>query len=512
MMRVHLILVLQYLLPIMVILVGQTFAQEDTLGFNNSTTNTTTGNETTDANSTLPILNTTLGLEPTLSPFVELPLNSTSSPTQVDNENDNVTLTTMPTSSPTMFLLIRPLHNVQVRLFGTYNSSKREELLEVLQSVLEKALYLAMVDYFVPESDKKQLEKQRQQLQSNNLFDHEQKNKNNGTVGVDQGEEQLFQDHSSLSILSKVSLEWTVTNFTVDRSPWYHILQASGTLGFSDYDYTLLQPQTILPLQAKVMATAAGIIDLEQIDLAMKKQNFHFQTSDFIPVEGGTIDEPTASPTVWELLLDDDTMVDGNSGNSLSDRMDEQPEYEESSSSSSSSSSKSVSKATIRTALIVACVVSAIAFGIFVKYLRLKTQQIKKNRLSRKQQQSSMSSSRTMTTKINVEDDDKAASCKGVSPIMTDESVSSSSLSGSSQTADAVPLSLPNDDTIVSSSSRSEDEDDSSRGTTPSPVLLVASSSNDTTVVEKDHGVVASDLEAFEQEEEEGMDEADIWW
>jgi len=496
----------------MVILVGQTFAQEDTLGFNNSTTNTTTGNETTDANSTLPILNTTLGLEPTLSPFVELPLNSTSSPTQVDNENDNVTLTTMPTSSPTMFLLIRPLHNIQVRLFGTYNSSKREELLEVLQSVLEKALYLAMVDYFVPESDKKQLEKQRQQLQSNNLFDHEQKNKNNGTVGVDQEEQPL--PSSSLSILSKVSLEWTVTNFTVDRSPWYHILQASGTLGFSDYDYTLLQPQTILPLQAKVMATAAGIIDLEQIDLAMKKQNFHFQTSDFIPVEGGTIDEPTASPTVWELLLDDDTMVDGNSGNSLSDRMDEQPEYEESSSSSSSSSSKSVSKATIRTALIVACVVSAIAFGIFVKYLRLKTQQIKKNRLSRKQQQSSMSSSRTMTTKINVEDDDKAASCKGVSPIMTDESVSSSSLSGSSQTADAVPLSLPNDDTIISSSSRSEeDDDDSSRGTTPSPVLLVAASSDNTTVVEKDHGVVAADLEAFEEEEEqEGVDEADIWW
>eukprot|EP00526_Cylindrotheca_closterium_P009084 CAMPEP_0113632134 /NCGR_PEP_ID=MMETSP0017_2-20120614/16699_1 /TAXON_ID=2856 /ORGANISM="Cylindrotheca closterium" /LENGTH=508 /DNA_ID=CAMNT_0000542671 /DNA_START=92 /DNA_END=1615 /DNA_ORIENTATION=+ /assembly_acc=CAM_ASM_000147 len=508
MMRVHLILVLQYLLPIMVILVGQTFAQEDTLGFNNSTTNTTTGNETTDANSTLPILNTTLGLEPTLSPFVELPLNSTSSPTQVDNENDNVTLTTMPTSSPTMFLLIRPLHNIQVRLFGTYNSSKREELLEVLQSVLEKALYLAMVDYFVPESDKKQLEKQRQQLQSNNLFDHEQKNKNNGTVGVDQEEQPL--PSSSLSILSKVSLEWTVTNFTVDRSPWYHILQASGTLGFSDYDYTLLQPQTILPLQSKVMTT---LVDLEQIDLAMKKQNFHFQTSDFIPVEGGTIDEPTASPTVWELLLDDDTMVDGNSGNSLSDRMDEQPEYEESSSSSSSSSSKSVSKATIRTALIVACVVSAIAFGIFVKYLRLKTQQIKKNRLSRKQQQSSMSSSRTMTTKINVEDDDKAASCKGVSPIMTDESVSSTSSSSGSQTAAAaaVPLSLPNDDTIVSSSSRSEDEDDSSRGTTPSPVLLVASSSNDTTVVEKDHGVVASDLEAFEQEEEEGMDEADIW-
>mmetsp|Transcript_21221 Transcript_21221/g.52217 ORF Transcript_21221/g.52217 Transcript_21221/m.52217 type:complete len:510 (+) Transcript_21221:170-1699(+) len=509
MMRVHLILVLQYLLPIMVILVGQTFAQEDTLGFNNSTTNTTTGNETTDANSTLPILNTTLGLEPTLSPFVELPLNSTSSPTQVDNENDNVTLTTMPTSSPTMFLLIRPLHNVQVRLFGTYNSSKREELLEVLQSVLEKALYLAMVDYFVPESDKKQLEKQRQQLQSNNLFDHEQKNKNNGTVGVDQEEQPL--PSSSLSILSKVSLEWTVTNFTVDRSPWYHILQASGTLGFSDYDYTLLQPQTILPLQSKVMTT---LVDLEQIDLAMKKQNFHFQTSDFIPVEGGAVDEPTLSPTVWELLLDDDTMVDGNSGNSLSDRMDEQPEYEESSSSSSSSSSKSVSKATIRTALIVACVVSAIAFGIFVKYLKLKTQQIKKNRLSRKQQQSSMSSSRTMTTKINVEDDDKAASCKGVSPIMTDESVSSSSLSGSSQTADAVPLSLPNDDTIISSSSRSEeDDDDSSRGTTPSPVLLVAASSDNTTVVEKDHGVVAADLEAFEEEEEqEGVDEADIWW
>ncbi|CAJ1943219.1 unnamed protein product [Cylindrotheca closterium] len=279
-----------------------------------------------------------------------------------------------PTRDP--FTFRRPLNTVQVRLLGTYSSFKQEELLDSLKILLQNSLYNAMVDYFQVDDESSE---QRP-------FDQQPK------VGK--------------SILSIVSLEWTSTRFQVDGDPYMHILQASGFLGFSQYDYVLLHPQTILPLQEKIMAgdNTTNPISLSKLEFSLRRNHLYFQVLQFITVDDPDEEEdaPSQVPTTWEYDDDDDGdgALDGDDDddeiiNNITDLKDNSTintgsddyldrdyddDYEAKRLKKDSASDK-----TLVIALIVACTVSTLAFAIFLRFVCIKSNRIKNDRLLRKQ-------------------------------------------------------------------------------------------------------------------------------
>ncbi|CAJ1943221.1 unnamed protein product [Cylindrotheca closterium] len=390
---------LQFVLLIALLLViRQAFSQEDDYENPAKANATSTGTP----NITLPgTLNTTL--RPTSSPLL------TKAPSKTNAAQDP---TPCPTAAP--FLLIRPLRNMKVSLFGAYDSSRNDELLILLKSLLEQSLYDAMAKYFVPESDK-------------NEFTTE-------------------QDLSNLSILSKVTLEWTTTMFTFDGDPYHSSLQASGTLAFTSYDYFLLHPQTILSLQEQAMAgnaTTNHRIDLNHMDWLLEQKNLPLQVGQFIMVEAGE-DAPTAAPTTWNLDDDDDIisnvttdLKDDNIRNNRDDFDETGYTY---------GPPKSVSKETIRAVLIVACTLSALAFGLFSRFVAIKSKQIKKDRMVCKQ---------SFAKKEGVQDENNSEASNGdfkatgigMSP-MTDKSVSSGSRTQVPSPNDTMSVSSFSDDSV----------------------------------------------------------------
>jgi len=311
----------------------------------------------------------------------------------------------MPSVAPSLdpFTLRRPLNTVQVRLLGAYDSTKEEELLDSLKIILQDVLFDSMEAYFLPGD-----EGASNASDANNATDTQQQ----------QQQQPIAPDATSQeksSILSTVSLEWTSKTFMVDGDPYLHILQASGNLGFSEYDYTLLHPQFILPLQEQIMSgnfTTANAntttsrssstppISLSKIELSLRRKQFYFQVLQFITVEPEEV-PPTEAPTVWEYVEDDtDGDVDaldtvGNNITHHDDNItmstrsddafyngdgDDDDDYY-----GNEPINKSVGSDTLNIALIVACTVSAAAFAVFLRYVCVKSNQIKKDRMLRKQ-------------------------------------------------------------------------------------------------------------------------------
>jgi len=304
-----------------------------------------------------------------------------------------------------------------------------------LQSVLERALYAAMVNYFVPESDKiKFLERQDE------------------NQALDQVNQNITeQDLLHLSILSKVSLKWTVTNFTTDGDP-YHILQAGGTLGFTRYDYALLHPETILPLQAKVMAgETTKPISLPHIQMALQQKNFYFQVLQFIPIEADDEDSPTLmEPTTPE--SDDDgiftSITDPNDDVAPNTHVGDQNEGDDGDDDDAEADpfNESVGDDTLGTALIVVCSVSAFAFVIFLRFVVIKSKQIQTDRMLRKQSLAKKKKKKDVQDADSdagksKEDDDKATSISTTLSPITDESTASRTPTPVSSPTDTVSLS-----------------------------------------------------------------------
>ncbi|CAJ1943223.1 unnamed protein product [Cylindrotheca closterium] len=372
---------------------------------------------------------------PSMVPTMPPSESPSSQPTNMPSNTPTATTTMEPTESPSTFptitepfLFQRPLQKIQLRLVGALNVARQDELLDTLQGILQTAFYDAMVDSFLDPNIIDDSDGHDSQTDKDTNATAGSNNSTNTTMrrriqqDGDNSTNNSTSTSTTSSILYKVSLEWTFAKFQVNGDPFVHILQASGTLGFTNYDYVLLHPQTILPLQQQVMGLTTtsnddtnnnntinsnnnnnthSIITVSQIELALRRQGFFFQILEFQPLldDDDESMEPSATkaPTPWKLEYDDDDDDDldesDRSGNQTEDTAldtidtleDDADNYDDDDDGDEDDDSIRVSNKTIGIVLIVVCTVSTLAFGIFLRYVCQKSKQIKEDRLARSQ-------------------------------------------------------------------------------------------------------------------------------
>ncbi|KAL3927331.1 MAG: hypothetical protein SGBAC_013128 [Bacillariaceae sp.] len=396
-----------------------------------------------------------------------------------------ITETETETESPTQepFLFLRPLQTMQLRLVGTYNATRQDELLEVLKRIAQDALYDSMVDSFVLEIDDDQEQEQGENTNTTTTTINATTATTNSSTTSKQDDLatrrlQLFNGNKNNSILYKVALEWISTQFQVGGDPFVHILQASGTLGFTMYDFVLLHPQTILPIQKQVMnittttttttespssnsnssssdnittttnnnnnnnTTTGSVLSLPQMELALRRNDFFFQVLEFRLLEDELDDDSKNNNnnddeeihddgdeddlnTLLNGALDDSSSPSPSKANDttaiLKDRAgdvttdsNDDDEFDDDEP-TVTNNTESVSNRTIAIALIVVCTVSTLAFGIFLKYVCIKSKQIKQDRFVR----SEAVSANKKNSKLDNEDNENDKTVKTTSSPQT---------------------------------------------------------------------------------------------